>query len=88
MTLHEHNGRPASEIGAGHSGMSDAGRRPGTGGPHRTDAIPAVRHVIAESRHRVRTVTCECGWHGSSATVNGQPSEWTRHVAEHRPEGR
>ena len=45
----------------------------------------AQRHVIAEYRHRAQTVTCECGWHGSTASDPGQSSPWQRHVAEHRP---
>jgi hypothetical protein len=42
------------------------------------------RHVIAESRHRLQQVTCECGWLGSSAMPDGRTSEWSRHVAENR----
>lgn len=42
------------------------------------------RHVIAEYRHRAQTVTCECGWHGSTSSGQGEASPWQRHVAEHR----
>jgi len=38
------------------------------------------KHVIDEYKHRDQTVTCVCGWHGSSATPDGQPSEWNAHL--------
>ena len=44
------------------------------------------RHVIAEYKHRTQTVTCECGWHGSTASALGERSPWQEHVAEHRTE--
>jgi hypothetical protein len=54
--------------------------------PKRPD--PATpRHVIAEYRHRTRTVTCVCGWRGSSAQVDTRPSEWSSHVAANRVAG-
>jgi hypothetical protein len=43
------------------------------------------RHVIAEYKHRAQTVTCECGWHGSTASAPRERSAWQDHVAEHRP---
>ena len=46
------------------------------------------KHVIAEYEHAQQTVTCTCGWHGSSATPDGRTSDWSRHVAENRPGGR
>ncbi len=46
------------------------------------------RHVIAESSHRARTVTCECGWQGSSEPGPEGRSPWQEHVAEHRPPAR
>jgi hypothetical protein len=29
-------------------------------------------------------VTCVCGWHGSSASVDGQSSPWNAHLVEVR----
>jgi len=43
-----------------------------------------LKHVIAEYKHRAQTVTCVCGWHGSTATNGSRPSEWSAHVAENR----
>jgi hypothetical protein len=65
--------------------MAD-GPRPGTGLPPRRPAPPVDerKHVIAEYKHRDEQVTCTCGWVGSSASPDGQPSAWTRHVAEGR----
>lgn len=50
----------------------------------RSAADQPLKHVIAEYKHRARTVTCVCGWHGSSATVDARPSEWSGHVAANR----
>jgi hypothetical protein len=50
-------------------------------------AAPPPKHVIAEYRHRTRTVTCVCGWQGSSAEDVGR-SEWSLHIAENRAPGR
>src|SRR4029077_15081542 len=36
-----------------------------------------LKHVIETYVHRLQHVTCVCGWQGSSATNNGQTSEWT-----------
>ena len=44
----------------------------------------AARHVIDEYRHRAQTVTCTCGWHGSSASTDRGGSEWTAHLIEVR----
>jgi hypothetical protein len=44
-----------------------------------------LKHVIAEYKHRAQTVTCVCGWHGSTAAPAGGQSEWSGHVAAHRP---
>jgi hypothetical protein len=41
---------------------------------------PEFKHVIDEYKHRDQTVTCVCGWHGSSASPDGQPSEWNAHL--------
>ena len=32
-----------------------------------------------------QTVTCTCGWTGSSATTDGRNSPWSLHVAANRP---
>ncbi len=42
------------------------------------------KHVIAEYKHRAQTVTCVCGWKGSSASVDARPSEWSGHIATYR----
>lgn len=46
------------------------------------DAPP--KHVIDEYKHRDQTVTCVCGWHGSSAIADGGASPWTTHLVEMR----
>ena len=43
-------------------------------------ATPEFKHVIDVYKHRDQTVTCVCGWHGSSASPDGQPSEWNAHL--------
>jgi hypothetical protein len=40
--------------------------------------------VIDEYKHRDQTITCTCGWHGSSAQIDRGPSEWTSHLIEVR----
>jgi len=52
--------------------------------PRRPVIAAGPRHVIAEYRHRLQMVTCECGWQGSSASPDTRPSEWSSHVAAHR----
>jgi hypothetical protein len=43
------------------------------------------KHVIEEYKHKAQTVTCTCGWHGSTAQPpDGKPSDWTAHVNENR----
>jgi hypothetical protein len=48
-----------------------------------------LKHVIAEYKHGAQTITCVCGWHGSSAPTEGngpnRGSEWTAHLAANRP---
>jgi hypothetical protein len=44
----------------------------------------APKHVIAEYKHRSQTVTCVCGWQGSSASPDARPSEWSGHIAANR----
>jgi len=59
----------------------------GTMRPPRPSAQPAVeplKHVIAEYKHQAQTITCTCGWHGSSATIDRAGSEWTAHLIEVR----
>lgn len=41
---------------------------------------PEFKHVIDEYKHRDQMVTCVCGWQGSSATLDGQPSQWNAHL--------
>ena len=63
----------------------------GTMRPARPVAQPAnepLKHVIAEYKHAAQTITCVCGWHGSSLTTDGRTSEWTTHLAANRPKGR
>ena len=56
--------------------------------PPRPGATPRppepLKHVIAEYKHQAQTITCTCGWHGSSATVDRAGSEWTAHLLEVR----
>ena len=33
-------------------------------------AVEPFKHVIDEYKHQAQTITCTCGWHGSSATVD------------------
>jgi hypothetical protein len=42
------------------------------------------KHVIAEYVHRTQTVSCDCGWVGSSESPDGRTSDWSRHLAENR----
>ena len=42
------------------------------------------KHVIDEYKHQAQTITCTCGWHGSSATIDRAGSEWTAHLLEVR----
>ena len=39
------------------------------------------KHVIDEYKHQAQTITCTCGWHGSSATIDRGGSEWTAHLS-------
>jgi hypothetical protein len=57
----------------------------GTGKP----AAPAIdRHVIEEYKHKAQTVTCVCGWHGSTAAGPTERSDWQAHVAQYRTKSR
>jgi hypothetical protein len=42
------------------------------------------KHVIDEYKHQAQTITCTCGWHGSSQTIDRGGSEWTAHLVEVR----
>jgi len=42
------------------------------------------KHVIDEYKHQAQTITCTCGWHGSSQTIDRGGSEWTAHLIEVR----
>lgn len=42
------------------------------------------KHVIANYIHRVQEVRCTCGWVGSSASPDGQGSDWRVHLTATR----
>ncbi|MET1231711.1 MAG: hypothetical protein ABWY52_02525 [Candidatus Limnocylindrales bacterium] len=53
--------------------------------PKPVDADAPLKHVIDVYKHRDQTVTCVCGWHGSSASLDGSTtSPWTAHLVEVR----
>lgn len=56
----------------------------GSAGSSRIDKEPPLKHVIDEYKHRTQTVTCVCGWRGSTATLDKGPSDWSQHVAANR----
>jgi len=62
--------------------------RPGVRVNSRPPVKPATpepfKHVIDEYKHQAQTITCTCGWHGSSASPDGRGSEWTQHLFEVR----
>ena len=69
------------------------GRRPFTRKRSPLNSRPPVKpvianepfkHVIDEYKHQAQTITCTCGWHGSSATIDRAGSEWTAHLIEVR----
>jgi hypothetical protein len=47
-----------------------------------------LKHVIAEYKHQAQTITCVCGWHGSSLSTDGRTSAWTAHLAANRSKPR
>ena len=47
-----------------------------------------LKHVIAEYKHQAQTITCVCGWHGKSSSLDGRTSEWTAHLAANRTKPR
>lgn len=53
--------------------------------PHKSaTVVEPPKHVIAQYVHRTETVTCVCGWLGSSAPVDGGSSPWNAHLVEMR----
>jgi hypothetical protein len=52
------------------------------GRPRPVEADAPPKHVIEEYRHPAQSVTCVCGWEGSSASPLGTPSPWTQHVRD------
>lgn len=50
-----------------------------------TETRPEGRHVIDVYVHRTETVTCTCGWVGSSALTARKSSAWKEHLASNRP---
>ena len=53
--------------------------------PSKSSSAPEPpKHVIAEYKHRTETVTCVCGWFGSSAAPDRGTSPWTAHLVEMR----
>ena len=60
-------------------------RRGGLISPAQRAAVEGpLKHVIAEYKHQAQTVTCVCGWHGSTAVPDPRRSEWAMHVAANR----
>lgn len=45
------------------------------------------RHLIDEYKHQTQTVTCTCGWRGSSASPDGRTSDWKDHLTATRNDG-
>ena len=58
-------------------------RQPGAAGD---GGVEPLKHVIEEYRHRLRRVTCTCGWQGTSN--EGDPKGWKAHLAQVRREQR
>lgn len=48
--------------------------------------VEPFRHLIDEYKHQTQTVTCTCGWQGSSASPDGRTSDWKDHLAATRNE--
>ena len=38
--------------------------------PVKPTTVEPFKHVIDEYKHQAQTITCTCGWHGSSATLD------------------
>jgi hypothetical protein len=66
--------------------MANGTMRPSRPAPNAT-AEP-LKHVIAEYKHQAQTITCVCGWHGSSLSTDGRTSAWTAHLAANRTKPR
>lgn len=54
------------------------------GRPVAPDPDAPLKHVIEEYHHRAQLVSCVCGWHGSTASANGERSPWDDHKAAFR----
>jgi hypothetical protein len=52
--------------------------------PVKPGIVPEFKHVIDQYKHKEQTVTCVCGWHGSSVVPDGGQSEWTAHLVSVR----
>jgi hypothetical protein len=52
--------------------------------PVKPTTVEPFKHVIDEYKHQAQTITCTCGWHGSSAASDRGGSEWTAHLFEVR----
>ena len=63
---------------------SIAGVRVNSRPPVKPTTVEPFKHVIDEYKHQAQTITCTCGWHGSSATLDRGGSEWTAHLFEVR----
>jgi hypothetical protein len=63
---------------------SIAGARVNSRPPVKPTTVEPFKHVIDEYKHQAQTITCTCGWHGSSATLDRGGSEWTAHLFEVR----
>ena len=61
-----------------------AGVRVNSRPPVKPTTVEPFKHVIDEYKHQAQTITCTCGWHGSSATLDRGGSEWTAHLFEVR----
>ena len=66
------------------SPASTAGVRVNSRPPVKPTTVEPFKHVIDEYKHQAQTITCTCGWHGSSATLDRGGSEWTAHLFEVR----
>jgi hypothetical protein len=75
-----------AKIGIATGAAAGIGRSGPPGQRREPEVLP--RHVIDEYTHKSQVVRCECGWTGSSASPDGRPSAWKRHVAESKgPKG-
>ena len=83
MAHHASFRRSPRELRAAGSPTSKPRSVPVNPNPPKSSALVAdepLKHVIETYVHRLQHVTCVCGWQGSSATNDGQTSEWTAHL--------